>query len=81
MIFAKNKEGVREIRALKYKKRCGRKIYSRTRALGAKVRKSYIQVKKWYKKDEIIHYIERHITFVETICLISPTVRHYRLIQ
>ena len=77
MIFIKKKHGRSSSNSgYKIQKLCGWKIYSRMRTLGAKVQKWYIQVKKWNKKNEIIHYIERHITFVEKICLISPTVRH-----
>ena len=49
MILTKNKEGVRAIRAMKYKK-CGWNIYTRT--FGAEVHKSNIGVKRWHKKYE-----------------------------
>ena len=52
MMFTKNKEGVRAIRAVKYKKLCGWKIYSRTRSFGAEVQKSNIRVKKKMDKYE-----------------------------
>ena len=51
LIFAENKEGVRAIQAIKYKKR-GCKIYSRTRTFGAEVHKSNIRVKRWHYKYE-----------------------------
>ena len=51
MIFTKNKEGVRAIRAMKYKKYVAAK-YTRTRTFGAEVHKSNIRVKRWYKKYE-----------------------------
>ena len=54
MIFTKNKERIRAIRATKYKKICCGKIYSRMRSLGTKVHKPYIQVKKWHNKYEIV---------------------------
>ena len=47
----KNKEGVRAIRAMKYKQ-CGWKIYSCTRTFGAEVHKSNIRVKRWHNKYE-----------------------------
>ena len=60
MIFTKkNKEGVRAIRAMKYKK-CGWNIYSRTRTFGAEVHKSNIGIKRWHKSMKIVNYIERH---------------------
>ena len=49
MIFTKNNEGVRAIRAIKYEKKCGWKIYSRT---GAEVHKSKICIKRYHNKDE-----------------------------
>ena len=52
MIFAKNKEVVRAIRAIKYKKICGLKICSRKRTFGAEVYISNIQVKRWHNKCE-----------------------------
>ena len=51
MIFTKYKEGVRAIRDIKHKK-CGRKIYLRTRTLGVEVHKSDIRVKRWHNKYE-----------------------------
>ena len=51
MIFTKNKEGVRAIRAMKYKK-CGWNIYSRTRTFGAEVHRSNIRVKRWHNNYE-----------------------------
>ena len=52
MIFTKNKDGVWAIRAMKYKKICGWKIYSRTRTFGEEVHKSNIRVKRWHNKYE-----------------------------
>ena len=52
VIFTKNKEEVRAIRVMKYKKICGWKTYSRTRTSAAEVHKSNIRVKRWYKKYE-----------------------------
>ena len=52
MIFTKNKEGVRAIRAIKYKKISGWKIYFRTRTFGAELHKSNIRVKRWHNMYE-----------------------------
>ena len=49
---AKNKEGFRAIRAMKYKKIFGWKIFSRTRTFGADVHQSNIWVKRWHNKYE-----------------------------
>ena len=49
MILTKNKEGVRAIRAIKYKK-CGSQINSRTRTVDAEVHKSNIRVKRLHNK-------------------------------
>ena len=51
MVFTKNKEGVRAIRVMKYKK-CGWNIYSRTRTFSAEVHRSNIRVKRWHNKYE-----------------------------
>ena len=51
-IHKKNKKGVQAIRAMKYKKICDWKTYSRTRTFGAEVHKSNIRVKKWHNKCE-----------------------------
>ena len=51
MIFTKNKEGVRAIQAMKYKKYVAGK-YTRTCAPGAEVHKSNIRVKRWHNKYE-----------------------------
>ena len=52
MIFTKNKEGVRAIQAMKYKKYVAGK-YSLARApYGAEVHKSNIRVKRWHNKYE-----------------------------
>ena len=48
-IHQKNKEGVRAIRAIKYKKK-NWKIYLRTGTFGAEVQKSNIRVKRWHSK-------------------------------
>ena len=48
----KKQEGVRAIRAMKYKKMCGWKIYSRTSTFGAEVHKSNIGVKRRHNKYE-----------------------------
>ena len=80
MIFTKNKDGVWAIRAMKYKKICGWKIYSRTRTFGAEVHKSNIRVKRWHNKYENSELYWK-TTFVEKICLPSPIVLRYRLIK
>ena len=53
MLFTKNKEGVRAIWAIKYKKYVAGK-YTRTRAplARAEVHKSNIRVKRWRNKYE-----------------------------
>ena len=51
MIFTKNKEGVRAIRAIKYKKYVAGK-YTRARApLAREYTKSNIRVKRWHKYE------------------------------
>ena len=67
LIFTENKEGVRAIRAIKYKKG-GWKIYSRTRTFGVEVHKSNIRVQRWHNKYENSE-------------LASPIVLKYRLIK
>ena len=51
MIFTKNKEGVRAIQAMKYKKYVAGKK-TRTGTFGAEVHKSNIRVKRWYHQYE-----------------------------
>ena len=61
MIFIKNKEGVRAIRAMKYKKICGWKIHSRTRApLARKFTNRILESKDATTSMKIVNYIERH---------------------
>ena len=43
-------EGVRAIRAIKYKKKKRWKVYSRMRTFGAEEHKSNIRVKRWRYK-------------------------------
>ena len=63
LIFTENKEGVRAIRAIKYKKR-GWKIYSRTRTFGVEVHKSNIRVKRWHNKYENSELdLKTHLSF------------------
>ena len=50
-IDKKKQEGIRAIRAIKYKKK-GWKIYLRTHTFGAEVHKSNIRVKRWHNKYE-----------------------------
>ena len=59
MIFAENKEGVRAIQAIKYKKR-GCKIYSRTRTFGAKYTNRIFESKDGTTSTKIVNQIERH---------------------
>ena len=49
MIFTKKVEGVRAIRAIKYKKK-GWKVSSSMRTFGAEEHKSNIRVKRWRYK-------------------------------
>ena len=78
MIFTKNKEGVRAIRVMKYKKYVAGK-YTRARApLARKYTNRIFESKDGTKSMKIVNYIERH-NFVEMICLPSPIVLKYRL--
>ena len=59
MIFTKDKEGDRAIRAqYKMQKICGWKIYSRPRTFNAEVHKSIIRVKRWHNKYQIVNWKE-----------------------
>ena len=60
MIFTKNKEGVRAIRAMKYKKYVAGK-YTRARApLAWKYTNRIFESKDGTKIMKIVNYIERH---------------------
>ena len=69
MIFPKNKEGVRAIRATK--KPCNGKIYSRTRTFGARVHKSNIRVERWHNKYETLNYMEKTRIFFKQFAYIK----------
>ena len=60
MIFTKNKEGVRVIRAMKYKK-CVAKKYTRARApLAPKYTNRIFESKDGTTSMKTVNYIERH---------------------
>ena len=60
MIFTKNKEGVRAIRAMKYKKYVAGK-YNRARApLACKYTNGMFESKDGTTSMKIVNYIERH---------------------
>ena len=60
MIFTKNKEGVRAIRAMKYKKHVAGK-YTRTRApLARKYTNRIFESKDGTTSTKIMNYIEKH---------------------
>ena len=60
MIFTKNKEGVRAIRAMKYKKYVAGK-YTRARApLAGKYKKRIFETKDGTTSMKIVNHIERH---------------------
>ena len=78
MIFTKNKEGVRAIRAMKYKKYVAGK-YTRARApLARKCTNRIFESKNWHNKYENGE-LDWKTNFVSMICLPSPIVLKYRL--
>ena len=83
MIFTKKKEGVRAIRAMKYKKCVARKYtQAPVCTFGAEVHKSIIQVKRMERnKYENGEFISKDTTFVEMICSPSPIILKYRLMK
>ena len=79
----KKKEGVRAIRAMKYKKCVARKYtHAPVCTFGAEVHKSIIQVKRMERnKYENGEFILKDTTFVEMICSPSPIILKYRLMK
>ena len=78
MIFTKNKEGVRAIRATKYKKYVSGKYTSARATLARKYTNRIFHTKDGTTSMKIV-IILKDTTFVEMISLLSPIVLKYRL--
>ena len=81
MIFTKNKEGVRAIRAIKYKKYLAGKYTPALAPLARKYTNRIFESIDGTTSMKIVNSIERHNFFFKMICLPSPIVLKYRLIK